>query len=256
MHAEAVFPFTTLWGFLFVLARVSGVFVFIPLPGMKKGADMARVVLSLGFTLALYSRWPAVEAAAPLGAMMMGLVSEASLGITIGVVVAFLREAFLVGAQLIGMQAGFSYASMINPTTEDDASVLLVFAELASGLLFFALGLDRTVLRGLVASLDAWPPGAFVITRPMAETVAGLGSAMFATGLRLAFPVIALLAMVDLSLALVGRLQPNLQLLVLAFPAKMLAALVVLAWVAVLMPRLMANSAAQMLGALRGAVGI
>lgn len=256
MHAEAAFPFATLFGFLFVLARVAGAFVFIPLPGMKRGADLGRIVLALGFTLALYPRWPAVEASAPLGAMAFGLVSEAALGITMGVAVAFLREAFLVGAQLVGMQAGFSYASMINPTTEDDASVLLVFAELTAGMLFFAMGLDREVLRSLAASLEAWPPGAFLITRPMAETVAGLGSAMFSAGLRLAFPVIALLAMVDLALALLGRLQPNLQLLTLAFPAKMLAALAVLAWIAVLMPKLFRGTASYMLTALRGAMGL
>jgi flagellar biosynthesis protein FliR len=256
MSADAAFPLATLFGFLFVLARVAGVFVFVPLPGVKKGAEMARVVLSLAFALALYPRWPAVEIAAPLGTMAFGLISEAALGVTIGMAVAFLREAFLVGAQMIAMQAGFGYASMINPSTDANSSVLLVFAELVAGLLFFALGLDREVLRSLAVSLEVWPPGAFAISRPMAETVAGLGSVMFSTGVRLAFPVIALLTMVDLALALLGRLQPKMQMLMLAFPAKMLAALLVLAWTAVLMPTLFRGCAAQMLSALRGAAGL
>jgi len=255
MRADAIIPLGTLLGFLFVLARVAGVFVFVPLPGMKRGLDMARAALSLGFTLALYPRWPAVESAAPLGAMAFGLIAEAALGITIGVVVAFLQEALLFGTQMIGMQAGFSYASMINPATEDESSVLLVFAELASGLLFFAVGLDREVLRALMGSLDTCPPGAFLITRPLAETVARLGTVMFSTGLRLALPLVALLAMVDLALALLGRLQPNLQLLTLAFPAKMLAALALLAGIAVLLPKLFAASAGFMLGALHRATG-
>ena len=132
----------------------------------------------------------------------------------------------------------------------------LVFAELTAGLLFFALGLDRVVLGALAASLEVWPPGAFLITRPMAETVAGLGAAMFSAGLRLALPVLALLALVDLSLALLGRLQPNLQLISLAFPAKMLAALATLAWIAVLMPRLFRGTADHMLTAMRAAMGL
>ena len=43
--------------------------------------------------------------------------------------------------------------------------------------------------------------------------------------LRLALPVVALLLMVDVALALLGRLNQQLQLLALAFPAKMLTAL-------------------------------
>jgi flagellar biosynthesis protein FliR len=52
---------------------------------------------------------------------------------------------------------------------------------------------------------------------------------------------VALLVMVDVSLALLGRLNSQLQLLSLAFPAKMLTALAVLAWVAPLVPRVLAE---------------
>ncbi len=48
-----------------------------------------------------------------------------------------------------------------------------------------------------------------------------------------------MLILVDVSLALLGRLNAQLQLLTLAFPAKMLTALVVLSAVAGLFPRLM-----------------
>ena len=88
-----------------------------------------------------------------------------------------------------------------------------------------------------------------------AQTLIRLGSSLFSTGVRLALPVVALLLMVDVSLALMGRLNAQLQLLAVAFPAKMLTALVVLSWVAALYPRIMQQlgglawaTARQMLG--------
>jgi flagellar biosynthetic protein FliR len=255
MRADVSFPLATLFGFLFVLARVAGVFVFVPLPGMKRGLDMARAVLALSITLALYPRWPGFETDAPLGALAFGLIAEAALGITIGVAVSFLLEAFLVGTQIVSAQAGFSYASMVNPISDNESGVLLVLAELAAGLLFFAVGLDHEVMRAVVGSFDTWPPGTFLITRPLAETVARLGSVMFSTGLRLAFPAIALLTMVDLALALLGRLQPSLQLLNLAFPAKTLVGLALLAWMAGLLPRLFTAFASAVLAVVRQAAG-
>ena len=53
-------------------------------------------------------------------------------------------------------------------------------------------------------------------------------AAIFSTAWRLALPVIALLLLVDLALAAFGRLHAQLQLLSMAFPAKMLMAIGVL----------------------------
>jgi flagellar biosynthetic protein FliR len=218
--------------------------------------SIPELLKKLAFTLALFPCWPRLTVPPSAGLLALMVAAEAALGVTIGVAVGFIIEAFLMAAQALGLQAGFSYASMINPTTDADSGVLLVLAELTGGMLFFAVGLDHQVLRSLVRSLDIYPPGAFLISRPLAETVAGLGTVMFATGLRLAFPVLALLVMVDLALALLGRLQPNLQLLTLAFPAKMLAALALLAWMTVLLPRLFVSCAGAVFTVLRGAAGL
>jgi flagellar biosynthetic protein FliR len=83
-----------------------------------------------------------------------------------------------------------------------------------------------------------------------------LGTNVFTFGVRLALPVVALLVMVDVALALLGRINQQLQLLSLAFPAKMLAALLLLSWTASLVPRLMLESSGQAWTALRRMLGL
>ena len=109
----------------------------------------------------------------------------------------------------------------------------MVFAQLASGLLFFALGTDREVIRIFAASLTAYPPGTFVLKPAAAGEMIGLGSSMLSTGARLALPVVVLLMLVDIAMALLGRMHQQLQLLTLAFPVKMLATLAFLAAISV-----------------------
>lgn len=230
-------PTSLLIGFLVVLSRVSGFFAFIPLPGGKPGPDGVRVVFSLSFTLALYGQWPRVPADASFGWCIVALFSEAALGVALGLLVACLTETFLMAAQVAGMQAGYGYASTIDPTTQADATVMLVVAQLIAGMFFFALGMDREILRVLGRSLEAHPPGWFTANRASGEGIMHLASGIFSGGVRLALPVVALLTLVDLALALIGRLNAQLQLVTLAFPAKMLVALVVLAAVAALYPR-------------------
>ncbi len=245
MHASL--PITIpMFGFLAVLTRVSGALVFIPIPGARTGPDVARVVLSLGITMALYPVWPALSPASlTLGQLALLVIAEAAFGITAGLAVAFLLEGFVLAAQVLGLQAGFSYSSTIDPSSQADSTVLQVLVQLVSSLLFFALGIHHHVIRAFATSLETIAPGAFLISGGVVEMVSKLGSGMFQLGLRLALPVIALLLLVDVVLALTGRINAQLQLLNLAFPAKMLAGLLLLAALAPLMPTLFESSASR-----------
>jgi flagellar biosynthetic protein FliR len=232
MHAELTLPLSTLWSFLLVLTRVGGALLFVPLPGIRSGPEPSRIVLALGFTAALHPLWPRLAVAEPgLGQLLLWLAAETALGVSVGVAVAFLTEGLLVACQVIGIQAGYSYAALVDPATQADSNVLQVLAHLMAGCLFFAFGLDRQVLRIFAASLESFPPGTFTLRWSAAESLLGLGAGMFTTGMRLALPVVALLALADIMLALLGRVHAQLQLLMLAFPVKMLAALVLLATV-------------------------
>ena len=236
----------TLYAFLLVLARVGGALIFVPLPGVKGAPEPVRAALAVGFTLALAARWPVVDAAAvSLATLVVWVAAEAALGIAVGVSLAVVLEAFTLAAQVLGLQAGYAYASTIDPNSEADSGVLVVFAQLMAGLLFFCLGLDREMVRLFALSLERVPAGAYVFGPPAALTLIKLASNLFSVGVRMALPVVGLLVMVDVALALVGRLNSQLQLLSIAFPAKMLTALAVLGLVAAVLPRLLMEFAGQ-----------
>jgi flagellar biosynthetic protein FliR len=246
MPVSLTFSVGTLYAFLLVLARVGGAIIFVPLPGITGAPQPVRAALALGFTLALSARWPQVEAGNVTAMILTAWVAaEAAVGIAMGVAIAMVLEAFGLAAQILGLQAGYAYASTIDPNTQADSGILLVFAQLMAGMLFFSLGLDREVLRLFAQSLEKVPVGTYVFGPSTAESLIRLGANLFSVGVRLALPVVALLVMVDVALALMGRLNQQLQLLSLAFPAKMLTALLVLSWIAALFPRLMMQFSAQ-----------
>jgi flagellar biosynthetic protein FliR len=255
MPANATISVSVLFSFSLVLARVAGALAFVPLPGMKFAPQPARAALAAGIALSLFSRWPAVDAGSiTVGRLVCWAAAEAAVGVAIGLAAAAVLETLALAAQFLGLQAGYAYASTIDPNTEADSGVLLVLAQLASGMLFFALGLDREVIRLFALSLERIPPGTFGIRS--AEPVGALMAGLFSVGLRLAFPVIALLVMADVALALLGRLNQQLQLLTLAFPVKMLTALFVLSLTAWLFPRVMAGYSGAAFGVARRILGI
>jgi flagellar biosynthetic protein FliR len=246
MPGSLTLQLSTLYAFLLVLARVAGAFVFVPIPGIKDAPQAARIAGAVAITLALYPTWPSVNPSATSTGRLAGFaVSEAAFGITLGLAVAFLTEALIFAAQAVSTQAGFSYASTVDPTTQADSNVITVFAQLGAGLLFFSLGLDREILKTFAGSLQHSPPGTFQVSSNLAEAMVRIGGESLSVGVRLALPLMALLVLIDVSLALLGRLNAQLQLLSMAFPAKMITALVLMAWMTAVYPRVYAGFAAR-----------
>lgn len=232
MRADAFLGPGVLPGFLWVLARVAGVFVFLPLGAFRATPEPVKVVLSLGFTVML---WPLCHAQSPvagelsMGGIAAGMVGEAALGLAIGMAVAIVLELFSAAAQMVSLQAGFGFASTIDPTSGADSTALITVAQVTAGLLFFAVGGERALVRVLADSLRLCPPPAFAMNRGWADAMTRFSSTIFSSGLRLAAPVLALLLLADFSLAVLGRLQAQLQLVTLTMPVKLLATLLVLA---------------------------
>jgi len=226
MPIDFTLDLSVVYKFLLVLARVSGLIAMAPIPGFTASPGSARVILSVALAVALLPASSAPLANAPSLAQLAGwIASEAAFGLTVGVAIAFLLEGMQAAAQMIGLQAGYSFASTIDPTTQADTTTLQLMAQLLAGSLFFALGLDRQVIHILAVSFESIPQGAYALDWPSAGSIARLGSGIFSTGLRLALPVLALMILLDIAFAVLGRLHAQLQLLSLAFAVKMLVAL-------------------------------
>lgn len=243
MHTDAIVDFRVLYSFAVALARVSGFLVFVPLPGLNAGPSVSRVVLALILTISLMPLWPPVEATAQFGDLTLWVAAEFMVGLVTGIGVAFLLEGFQVAGQAIGLQAGFSYASTVDPSTQADTAVLQTVLELFAGILFFATGLHLQLIRLLALGMDTLPTAGAVSKAFNAAAVIRLGSLMFSTGLRLAMPVIGSLLLLDLAFALLSKVHTQMQLLSLSFSAKMLAALALLSIMVGACPALLSASA-------------
>jgi flagellar biosynthetic protein FliR len=239
MDADPFFSYSTLFGFLFALARISGVFAFLPLAALRAAPEAARIVLALAMTLMLHAYWKApVGAEVSMGRILSGLACEAALGLAIGVSLGIVIEVFKMAAQAVSLPAGLGYASTIDPASGADSTVLLTTAELTAGLLFFVSGADRLVIKALAESLRLAPPESFTLHQSWALALVQFAGSIFSSGLRLAAPVIALLLLGDATLAVLGRTQGHLHLIGLTMPVKLAGTMLIMSATIVLQPGL------------------
>jgi len=240
-----------LYGFLLTLTRTGSALLLLPLPALKDAALSARIVLTVGITFALMPVWPAVHFDSLSGGQFfLAVISETAFGLLLGLAISFLNGTFQVAAQTISMQAGFSFASTFDPTSQADTTVFQMLTQLISGLLFFSLGIHRQLLRLLAHSFDVFSPSTNVLSEASVRTVVGLGAMMFATGLRLGLPVVALLLLAELALAVLGRLHAQLHLITLTFPIKTALSFAFLAAIIIRWPTLYEQTARHVFQAL------
>jgi flagellar biosynthetic protein FliR len=244
-------PLPTMFAFMLVLARVAGLVAFLPIPGFKSAPNMIRVVFAMAIAFALFPVWPALPDRLPtFGELTVAAFAELGFGLAAGLAVAFLTESFQIAAQVLGVQAGYGFASTIDPSSQADSGVLQVMMTLVTGLLFFTTGVDGQLIRILAASFEKFPAGSWAPAAAGLDGIVRLGGEIFSTGVRVAMPVIALLVLIDIALALIGRMQQQLHLLSLSFPVKMLAAVSMLAVLAPVIARIFAAAAERTMATL------
>lgn len=195
-----------------------------------------RAVLVLALTMSLYPVWPVVPPDPSLITYLGWLTVEAAFGLSIGLLVGFLSDAMLVFGQICGLQAGFSFASTIDPNTQADSPVLSALAQSVAALLFVTLGLHRYIIRIFAESLRSHPPAQLVLNARWSEIIIHAAGSILVIGLRLALPIVALMMIVDITLALLSRINPHLQLIHLSMPLKILASLATISILLMLFP--------------------
>jgi flagellar biosynthetic protein FliR len=102
-----------------------------------------------------------------------------------------------------------------------------------------AAGLDRVLLASMVRSLQVIPLGSFPLSRiaASAQVLVPLLSGSFFAALELAAPVLAATILVEISVALLGKLSPQLPVISLTVPLKTLTGFAMLIGSLALWPR-------------------
>jgi len=210
-----------------VLVRLSGVMVFVPIfssgaiaPQIKAGFAIAMTILLVPVVSALPGARPVLDFPAILGELGVGLV--------FGLALTMLNEALDFAGTVLGFEFSFSLVSLLDPNTMIETPVLGQMLTWLGILVVFSAGLHRTLLMAVMRSFCVVPVGQGAIGAQTGVALSSMAGGIFFAGLQLAAPVLAAALTVEITVALIGRLSPQLPVLVLSIPLKTMVSYVVL----------------------------
>lgn len=150
------------------------------------------------------------------------LVTELLLGVMIGFFLACLLEAARLAGDMIDMQIGFAAGSLFDPLGATMSAVLGRFWYLLAVVYFFCVNGHHWLIAGLVRSFQVCPVGAMVLDHKLVGLAVDVMSSMFVLAVRMGAPVVAALILADLTLGLVGRSMPQMNVLLVGMPGKIM----------------------------------
>ena len=190
-----------------------------------------KAVFTLALTVLLLPVYSLPESVlVPSSAASWGAValSEAALGIVIGLIVQFVFDGMQLAGQIISFQFGFSLVNIIDPNTQVEITVLSTLHDLATLLIFMQLGVHRWVLRAVAASFQLIPAGTLPSIALRAPDLLRLATSMWLIGAEIAFPVLLATMLTDLTVGFISKASPQFPALFFGISVKFLLGVAVL----------------------------
>jgi flagellar biosynthetic protein FliR len=227
----------TVTAWLIAGTRVTGLIVAAPFFGSLAIPVRLKIGLALAFTMLLVPLVHAPASGLPASGLVVLLAGEAAIGFLLGFTLQFVFEAASVAGNALGIQMGYSLASVINPQSQADSPVLATFHELIVLLLFIQLQVPQWLLRGLARSFQYLPPGGFALTEPALAMFLHFSAGLWVAAVQIAAPVLVATMFTDVALGFLGKASPQLPVLFVGLSLKNLLGLILLCGAIALWPR-------------------
>ena len=215
--------------FMYPMARILALLATAPIFNNAGLSAQIRLVIGLAICFAVAPVLPAMPAVSPgswqgIAVLAQQIIIGSVLGFTLRVVF----TAVDVAGELIGLQMGLSFASFFDPQSSAQSAVIGAFLGLLSTLLFLAMNGHLLMLSVLAESFTLLP----ISTTPFAAqgfaALLAWSATLFSAGLMLALPLIAAVLIANISLGVLARIAPQLNIFAIGFPITMIVGFVVL----------------------------
>jgi flagellar biosynthetic protein FliR len=224
------FSLALIQGFLICLARVGSMVGSIPV--FSGGQIPPQMRIGIAFILSLLI-FPVVERHIPAQSfgpfeLTLLIAQEVILGLLVGFLAQLVFMAAEFAGSLIGYQMGFAAANVFDPTTQRQVALISQFQGIFAIMLFLALDVHHLFIEAIAASFQMLPPGSLNLTGGAIPMLMEVANHSLILSIQMVAPVIALLMLSNLTLGVMARVFPQLNVFMLSFPINIAVSFIVM----------------------------
>jgi flagellar biosynthesis protein FliR len=212
---------------LLVFARSAGIFTTAPIFGNAHVSMFTRVGMAACLAFIFAPMVAAANMPVPSDTLSLAaaVVKEAVVGLMIGFVGMLLFMVVQAAAEMIDMQIGFGFANIVDPMMNQHTSVIGQFQYMAATLIFLGMNGHHLLLQGLADSFSVLPLGHVSLSAAATHSMLNTFARLFLAAMKIGGPVVGVILLTDVALGILARTVPQLNVLVVGFPAKIIVGL-------------------------------
>lgn len=216
--------------FIFILIRISSLFIISPLFGRRSLPTIFKIGFSLMVAVILVNV-VSIPADVNLNGMYeftIVALREFMIGVILGYVSFLIFSAIYLAGQLIDTQIGFGIVSVIDPVSNIQVPITANFYYTLAMVIFLTINGHHMLIEALVNSYNLLPIGTAVLNNNMIPQLIKLMGYMFIIGFKISAPVIAAVLVCDVALGILSRTMPQMNIFMVGLPLKIILGLVVM----------------------------
>jgi len=229
--------------FLLILIRLGSMIVIAPF--FSSGVIPFRIKALITFLISLVI-FPVViskgfSISGGTGEYFLLIMRELTIGLFIGFLVSVIFSAFQLSGQFFAVQIGFGINEVIDPLAQVSIPLIGQFKNLIGLLIFLSIYGHHFMIKAIVRSYELAP--IFSIggkaSNSFVKFLIHSFSGMFVIALKIALPVVATIFLITVSMGILAKAAPQMNILMLGFPFKIAVAFGVMILITPMIVRIM-----------------
>ena len=207
---------------LLVMLRIGGIMTVAPVFGHRNVPSMVKIgfIIIASIVILPTIHTAHVDLPPELWAMAAVLIKEVVAGLSVGFTSLLIFIAIQFAGNIIGLQMGFGIVNVIDPNSQEQVPLIGQFQFLLAMLIFLSLNGHHLVITAIADSFKLIPLGKVTFTSVTADIMVRAAVDTVAIAIKLGAPCIVTLFLLDVSLGIVARTVPQMNIFIVGFPLK------------------------------------
>ncbi|ADK14104.1 Flagellar biosynthetic protein FlhB [Clostridium ljungdahlii DSM 13528] len=153
---------------------------------------------------------------------VMNCLNEVAAGLTLGFLTSLCFSMVRIAGNLMDMQMGFAMVSMFDPTSNSNTTLIERLLYWFSLVIFFIVDGHHMLIKSLIQSFSVIKLGSFFLNQASINIIFKAFIEYFGIAIQIGIPIVLILLFTDLTMSLIARTVPQLNIMILGLPVKVL----------------------------------
>lgn len=209
--------------YLLIFARISGLMISMPVFSYSQISVHIRVMLTFVLTIIISPLIIAdfTVAITSVLSLFFFLMGELFIGLLIGFGARLVFEGFAMAGSFIGLQMGMAIMTVFDPTHEEQQPIISNLWIMVVVVFFLVTNSHYFLIETLFYNFKMIKLGAATLKPGIGQTIISGGSVIYDLALKFAAPSMIFLLTVDVAIAFMARVMPQLNIFFISLPLKL-----------------------------------